>query len=55
MHRGFVVLALTAGCGSVQNSGTPDGMPPDGSIDLAHGCALEAQMDERRGRPPAAR
>ncbi len=46
MHRRLVVLALTAGCGSVQNSGTPDGMPPDGSIDLARGCALKAQMDE---------
>ncbi|HEX8109001.1 MAG TPA: LamG domain-containing protein [Kofleriaceae bacterium] len=45
MHRRLVVLALTAGCGSVQNS-TPDGMPPDGSVDLARGCALEAQMDE---------
>jgi hypothetical protein len=46
MPRRLVVLALTAGCGSVQNSGTPDGMPPDGSIDLARGCALKAQMDE---------
>lgn len=51
MHRRLVVLALTAGCGSVQNSGPPDGTPPDGtppdgSIDLARGCALKAQMDE---------
>jgi Concanavalin A-like lectin/glucanases superfamily len=46
MHRRLVVLALTAGCGSVQNPGSPDGMPPDGSIDLARGCALKAQMDE---------
>lgn len=45
MHRRLVVLALTAGCGSVQNA-TPDGMPPDGSIDLTRGCALKAQMDE---------
>jgi len=46
MHRRLVVLALTAGCGSVQNSGPPDGTQPDGSIDLARGCALKAQMDE---------
>lgn len=46
MHRRLVVLALTAGCGSVQNQGPPDGTPPDGSIDLARGCALKAQMDE---------
>jgi hypothetical protein len=46
MLRRLVVLALTAGCGSVQNSGPSDGMPPDGLIDLARGCALKAQMDE---------
>lgn len=46
MHRRLVVLALTAGCGSVQNQGPPDGTPSDGSIDLARGCALKAQMDE---------
>lgn len=37
----MVVLATTAGCGSVQ--ATPDGPPP---IDLARGCVLKAQMDE---------
>jgi hypothetical protein len=46
MHRRLVVLALTAGCGSVQDPGPSDGMPPGGSIDLARGCALKAQMDE---------
>jgi hypothetical protein len=46
MHRRLVALALTAGCGSVQNQGPPDGTPTDGSIDLARGCALKAQMDE---------
>lgn len=40
MHRPFVVLALTAGCGSVQ--APPDGMPAD----LGRGCVLKAQMDE---------
>jgi hypothetical protein len=49
MHRWLVVLALTAGCGSVQSPAPPDGSPPsDGStgIDLARGCALQARMDE---------
>jgi hypothetical protein len=48
MHRRLWVLALTAGCGSVQNP-NPDGSPPsDGptGVDLARGCALKAQMDE---------
>jgi hypothetical protein len=44
MYRPFVILALTAGCGSVQPAA--DGMPADASIDLARGCALKAQMDE---------
>lgn len=46
MHRRLVVLALTAGCGSVPNPGLPDCASPDGSVDLACGCALKAQMDE---------
>lgn len=44
MQRWLVALAITAGCGSVQNPGPPDGSPP--AIDLARGCALKAQMDE---------
>jgi hypothetical protein len=54
MYRQVVALALTAGCGSVQNPTTPDGSigstdggPSDGAtVDLARGCALKAKMDE---------
>jgi hypothetical protein len=46
MHRAFVILALTAGCGSVQNQAPSDGMPADSSVDLSRGCVLKAQMDE---------
>ena len=46
MYRRLVVLALTTACGSVQNQGIPDGMPPDVGVDLARGCALKALMDE---------
>jgi hypothetical protein len=46
MHRTFVVLALTAGCGSVQSQAPSDGMPADATVDLARGCALKALMDE---------
>lgn len=50
MYRQLVALALTAGCGSVQNSGPPDGST-DGStdgpaVDLNRGCVLQAKMDE---------
>lgn len=44
MQRWLVALAFTAGCGTVQNPGPPDGGPT--TIDLARGCALKAQMDE---------
>ncbi|HEX3758489.1 MAG TPA: LamG domain-containing protein [Kofleriaceae bacterium] len=60
MHRQLVVLALTAGCGSVQSSTTPDGSigSIDGSndgptVDLARGCALQAKMDETKWPPVA--
>jgi hypothetical protein len=50
MHRWFVVLAITASCGSVPatlDGGTPDGTT-DGlpGVDLTRGCALKLQMDE---------
>lgn len=44
MQRWLVALAITAGCGTVQNPGPPDGAPP--AVDLARGCALKVQMDE---------
>lgn len=49
MHRPFVVLALTAGCGSVENPPPPaDGSAPVDVLDgtLRQGCVMALHMDE---------
>jgi hypothetical protein len=48
MHQRLLWVALVAGCGSVQSTPPPDGMP-DGSppgVDLTKGCIYKAAMDE---------
>ena len=48
MQRWLVALALTAGCGTVQNPGPPDGAPPVDLLSgtLRNGCVLALHMDE---------